>query len=197
METILKGMLGKLGGEGVQQIGQVVELDQETTAKILKQVAPLLLAKMADNSEKPEGLDSLDKALGGHDGSIFGKLGDLVNPNVDTKGSKILGHIFGSKKEAAIEAVAKENNVSSGVMGKLFEMAGPLVLGQLGAQKKQSGFDASSIFDLLQGEKKQASEGSDSMYMKLAKTFLDKDGDGSIVDDVLGMAAGKLFGGKS
>jgi hypothetical protein len=69
-------------------------------------------------------------------------------------------------------------------------MAAPLVLGQLGAQKKEQGLDASGLLSMLQGEKESASK--NSMLMGLATQFLDKDNDGSVVDDLMGMA-GKFF----
>ena len=192
METLLSGMLSKIGENGIEKISQSARIDPATAKKILAQAGPLIAGKMADNAKKPEGLSSLDKALQDHDGSIFDRIGDLTNPQVDTKGAKILGHIFGGSKEKITEAVAKNNNVDSSTTAKILEMAAPLILGQLGSQKKSNNLDAGSIFDLLKGEKKSSGASGDSMFMDLAEQFLDKDDDGSIVDDLIGMA-GKLF----
>lgn len=190
METLLSGMLSKIGEGGIEKISQSAGIDSATAKKILAQAGPLITGKMADNTKKSEGLDSLNSALEDHDGSIFNTIEDVINPNIDTKGDKILGHIFGGSKEKITEAVAKNNNIDSGTTSKVLEMVAPLILGQLGSQKKSNNLDAQSIFNILQGEKKASAESGDSMMMNLAQQFLDKDNDGSIVDDLMGMAGG-------
>ncbi len=192
MESLLQGMLSKMGDQGIEKIAQSAGVDSNMAKTILAQAGPLLTGKMADNAKTPEGLGSLDRALQDHDGSIFDRIDDVANPNVDTKGSKILGHILGGNTGSMVEALAKGNNTDSGSVGKILEMAAPLVLGQLGSKKKEGGLDAGSIFDMLQGEKKEMQSGGDNMLMNLGKQFLDQDNDGSIVDDVIGMA-GKFF----
>jgi len=190
MESLITGMLSKMGDGGIEKIAQSAGIDSTTAKNILSQAGPLLTAKMADNAKKPEGLGSLDAALADHDGSVFDHIDDVADPQVDTKGEKILGHIFGDKTADLVGALSAKNNADSGSTSKLLAMAAPLVLGQLGSQKKSSGMDASGIFELLQGEKKQAS--GNNMLMGLAEKFLDKDGDGSVVDDLMGMA-GNMF----
>lgn len=194
METLLTGMLSKMGDEGIEKMSQSAGINSDLAKKILSQAGPLIIGKMADNAKTPEGLSSLDTALQKHDGSVFNHIEDVTNPEVDTKGNKILGHIFGGNIGDVVGALAGQNNADSSSTGKLLEMAAPLILGQLGSQKKSEGIDATGLFDLLQGEKKATSSSGDSMLMDLAGKFLDKDGDGDIKDDLLGMAMGKLFG---
>jgi len=64
-------------------------------------------------------------------------------------------------------------------------MLAPLLLGQLGQQKKQGGFDLSSLGSLLGGS---SLKGNDVMNMVTG--LLDSDGDGDVIDDV-----SKLLGG--
>ncbi len=193
METLLQGMLSKMGDQGIEKIGKSAGIDSNMAKMILSQAGPLLAGKMADNAKTESGRASLDRALQDHDGSIFDRLDDVANPNVDTKGSVILGHILGDKAGMLAGVLAKKNNTDSGSTQKVLEMAAPLILGQLGSKKKSGGLDAAGIFDLLQGDKK---ESSNSMMMDLAETFLDKDKDDSVVDDLLGMVTKKLFGKK-
>lgn len=196
METLLTGMLSKMGDNGVEKIAESAGINPALAKMILAQAGPLIAAKMADNSKSTDGLASLDKALEKHDGSIFDRMDDVVNPEVDTKGSKILGHIFGGDSNVGdlVGALAGKNETDSGTMMKVLGMAAPLILGQLGSKKKSGGLDASAIFDLLKGEKKEVEKSNDSMLMGLAKNFLDKDGDGDIKDDLLSMAAKKFLG---
>jgi hypothetical protein len=192
METLLSGMLSKMGDSGIEKISQSAGINPSLAKTILAQAGPLIAGKLADNAKKPEGLASLDAALQDHDGSVFDHIDDVANPEVDTKGEKILGHIFGGKIGDVVGALAGKNNTESSSTAKLLEMAAPLILGQLGSQKKSQGLDAGSIFDILQGEKKSTQDSGDSMLMDLAEQFLDKNGDGNIVDDLMGMA-GNLF----
>ncbi|MCD5390082.1 MAG: DUF937 domain-containing protein [Candidatus Pacebacteria bacterium] len=198
METLLQGMLREMGDGGIEKIAQSAGIDAGMAKTILEQAGPLLAGKMADNAKSPEGLESLDKALSSHDGSIFDRMDDVANPDVDTKGSSILGKIFGgsNKVEDLAGAMAKENKTDNGTIMKVLGMAAPLILGQLGGKKKSGGLDAAGIFDMLQSDKKASQGSGNSMLMGLATQFLDKDGDGDIKDDLLGMAMGKLFGGK-
>ncbi len=186
METLLQGMLSKMGEQGIEKLGKSAGLDAQLTKQILAQAGPILMGKMADNAKTPEGRESLARALEDHDESIFDRLDDVANPEVDTKGDKILGHILGAKTGDFVAILAQKNGAEQSTTQKVLEMAAPLILGQLGGSKKSKGLDAAGIFDMLQGEKKAGQ--SDSMLMDLAEQFLDGDGDGSIVDDLLGMA---------
>jgi len=192
MESLLSGMLSKIGDQGVEKIAQSAGIDSSLATKILSQAGPLLTSKMADNARSKEGLASLNAALNNHDGSVFDHLDDIVDPNIDTKGSKILGLILGNNTGSLIEVLAKGNNTDSDSTQKILEMAAPLVLGQLGKEKKSRGLDAAGIFDLLQGEKKQLESSGNNILLSLGKQFLDKDKDGSIVDDVIDIAKGFL-----
>jgi hypothetical protein len=192
METLLQGMLSKMGEQGIEKLGKSAGLDSNLTKQILSQAGPLLMGKMADNAKSAQGRESLARALDDHDESIFDKLDDIVNPNIDTKGSGILSHILGDKAGMLAGVLAKKNGTDSNSTQKILEMAAPLILGQLGGQKKAKGLDAGGIFDMLQGEKKAS---GNSMILDLTTQFLDKDKDGSIIDDLLGMA-GKFLNKK-
>jgi len=192
METLLSGMLSKMGDGGIEKIAKSAGIDAGMAKNILSQAGPLLAGKMADNAKTSEGLESLTKALDDHDGSVFDRIDDVANPNIDTKGSNILGKILGGNLGDVIGALSSKNNTDNSTIGKILEMAAPLVLGQLGSQKKSNGLDAGGIFDLLKGEKKNMQSSGDSMIMNLAKNFLDKDNDGNVVDDIIGMAGGFL-----
>ncbi|MGB0925241.1 MAG: DUF937 domain-containing protein [Minisyncoccia bacterium] len=194
METLLNGMLSKMGDKGIEKIAQSAGMDAGIAKTLLQQAGPLLTAKMADKAKDKHELAGLEKALQDHDGSVFDHIDDVANPDVDTKGSKILGHILGENTGDLVRVLSSKNDADSGSVGKLLEMAAPLVLGQLGSKKSDSGLDSAGLLDLLKKEK-NAAFSDDGLLMDLATQFLDTDGDGSIVDDVLGMA-GKFFNKK-
>ena len=76
-------------------------------------------------------------------------------------------------------------------------MLAPMVLGMLGKQKKTQGLDLAGIASMLSGTVTQQKQANPAMG--LISSFLDKDGDGSIMDDVAGMGMkvlGNLFKNK-
>ncbi|MCI5050914.1 MAG: DUF937 domain-containing protein [Candidatus Pacebacteria bacterium] len=190
MNTIVENILQNLGNDGVEKIGVRAGLDSQTTEKLIKQFGPLIVSKMGTNAMSSDKLASLDTAITkDHDGSIFNNINDLVNPSVDTKGDKILSHIFGGSKSTVTKAIADKSEVSEGSAGAVMEMLGTLILGQIGKMKKESNdFDISMLGDLLSREKKNADEDKVNPLIELAKDFIDKDDDGSVTDDLLGMA---------
>lgn len=194
MNSILNGVLENLGEQGVEKIAGSVGLDKDTANSLMKQMGPVILAKIGRNSENTEGLSSLNAALNkDHDGSIFSNIDDLANPTVDTKGDKIMDHVFGGSKFSVTKEMAQKAGISNEAAGGLLEIMGPLVLGQLGKIKSESaGFDISMLQDILIKEKKDAEKDDTNIFMSLAKNFLDKDNDGSITDDLLDMAKGFL-----
>ena len=76
-------------------------------------------------------------------------------------------------------------------IGKLMQIAAPLVMGMLGKQLLQKGLNTGSLSDYLGGQRQQAQQANPNM-MSTLNNLLDMDKDGSAVDDVLGMV-GKLF----
>lgn len=192
METLLTGMLSKLGDEGIEKIAASAGVDNALAKNILSQATPFLTSKMADNAKSESGRTALSEALKKHDSSVFDKIDDVVNPDVDTKGDKILGHILGDNLGGLTEALSSKNETKSDATSKILEMAAPLLLGQLGEKTKNSNLNTEGIFDLLMGEKKEVQKSGDSILLDLAEKFLDKDNDGSILDDVMNLAGGFL-----
>ena len=114
-------------------------------------------------------------------------------------GSGIINHILGPNQSGAIDMISKMSGLDSSKTGNLMTTLAPMVMSLLGQQKKQQGLDMAGIAGLLTnsvGQQKQAG----NPLMDMATRFLDKDGDGSVMDDVAGMVGkgliSKLFGGK-
>jgi len=78
--------------------------------------------------------------------------------------------------------------------GQLLAMLAPLVMGALGRAQQERGLDAGGLTNLLVGEQEQLKQSAPGVMGALGR-FLDRDGDGSVLDDVGGLL-GKTFGGK-
>ena len=109
-------------------------------------------------------------------------------PPPQADGGGILGHIFGNSQGQVAQQVSNQTGVSSGQVAQVLMMLAPIVMSYLGRQKQQQGVDSGGlgglIGGLLGGQSAAAAGGIEGM----ATSMLDRDGDGSYVDDIASMA---------
>lgn len=198
---------GQLSDGLVNQLSnQLGGADREQTATATTGIVNTLLTALAKNASTPEGANALNNALErDHDGSLVNNLMDFLGGNHQvenpktTNGTGILDHILGDRQNSAIHMISQMSGLNNGQTGSLMTTLAPIIMGLLGQQKRQQGLDANGIFDLLNGTVTQQ-RSSGNPLMDMATRFLDKDGDGSMVDDLLGGIGkkflGNLFGGR-
>lgn len=186
MPGLLDGLMGQLGEGGVSQIAQSLGVDESTASGAIGMALPAILGGLAKNSQSADGAQSLATALDRHDDSIFGSLGALVGGGGD--GAQILGHVLGAKQGSVEQNLVGQSGMDASMIARLLPMLAPLVMGYLSKQRSAGGLDASGLGSLL-GQEREASEQKSPGLGGLA-SILDADGDGSIMDDVMGMATG-------
>jgi len=179
-KTIISGVAGSTGQNSSQ------------TGNVLSMALPVLMKAMQRNASTPEGAAGLMGALSKHDGGILDNLGGLfgggVDQSVTNDGSKILGHILGSKQSGVEQVISQKSGVDAGAVGNILKTAAPILMGVLGKQSQQSGVSsANGIGDLIGGMLGGSSTSNEQSFLE---QILDADGDGSIVDDVAGMVLG-------
>ena len=189
---------GQLTPEILAQLSQQTGAAPEQTATAAEGVFSTLLGGLAKNAQTPQGASGLLGALDrDHDGSVLNDIMGMVmgasqGNSSATNGAGILGHILGGQQQGAAQAVSQASGVSQdGVMDMMLKLA-PMVMGVLGQQKQQQGLDASGLAGLLGGSVQNASS---NPLMQMATQFLDKNHDGSMMDDLMGMVGSKLMGG--
>lgn len=196
----LEDLLGQeQGSTAVQQISQTAGLDASTTSSVIQTALPAILGGLANNAATPDGADSLNNALEQHhDGSLLDNLGGLSSmifggetqaaPPPQADGGGILGHIFGNSQGQVAQQVSNQTGVSTGQVAQVLMMLAPIVMSYLGRQKQQQGVDAGGlgglIGGLLGGQSAAAAGGIEGM----ATSMLDRDHDGSALDDIASMA---------
>ena len=150
----------------------------------MESAIPILMNALAKNSSTPDGAASLQKAIErDHDGSILDNLGSFLNNPEAANGAGILKHVLGNKRQNVEQYLSKDTGLYASSAAKILEMAAPIVMGYLGKQKSAGG-GGGGIGDLLNAYVKQSgSQGSQSMINQL----LDRDGDGSVLDDIAEM----------
>jgi hypothetical protein len=196
MNDLLGTLSQQVGGQAARQISRQLGTDVATTESAINAALPMLLGAISRNAATAEGAKSLNKALDQHDGSVLDDLLAVVNSQDKVNdGAKILGHVFGGKQANVQQGLSQMSGLSADNSAQLLAMLAPVVMGALGQTKRTSGLDADGLATLLGGQR----AGIDSSLGGLTK-FLDFDGDGSIVDDVMDMGTkvlGGLFGKKA
>ncbi|MCP3987776.1 MAG: DUF937 domain-containing protein [Actinomycetia bacterium] len=187
MSALLDGIMGQLGSEGIGQISKSLGADEGVIGSAIEAALPAILGGMANNTQNQNGAESLSNALNDHDVSIFGQLGELLGSG-GADGAKILGHVLGQRQPYVEKKVANSSGVNLELIMKLLPILAPLVMGYLSKEKKSKGLDSGSIGDVLRGEREQEEKRNPGLG-GLA-SILDADGDGSILDDVLGKLLG-------
>ena len=210
MGNLFDLLQGHLDENVVDQLSnQIGGADRQQTATAAQSIVSTLLSGLAKNASTPEGAASLNNALErDHDGSLLDNLmgmlgggGQQPAPEQSRalNGAGILNHILGDRQGGAIDMISQMSGLDSSKTGNLMTTLAPMVMSLLGQQKRQQGLDVAGIAGLLTNSVGQQREAGNPL-MDMATRFLDKDGDGSMMDDVAGMVGkgllSKLFGGR-
>lgn len=195
----LEDLLGpQQGSDAVNQISQHVGAEPSAVNSVIQMALPALVNGLANNASTPQGAESLNNALEQHNGSILGNLGGLASaifggggsaggaataPATDAGG--ILGHILGSGQGAVAQEVSNKTGVSVGQVAQILMFLAPLVMGYLGKQKQEQGLDAGGLANVLAGQQQQIQASPQGGFLS---SILDRNHDGSMVDDIASMA---------
>lgn len=193
MDEISKMVAQNLSSEDLAKISQQIGADKKSTSQAMSAVLPLLVSALANNASQPSGAQALQQALAkDHSGSILQNVaGHVSNPQA-ANGAGILQHILGGQQPQIQQNLGQSTGMNANQMGQLMELAAPLVMGALGQQQQQQGFDAGNLASFL-GQQKQDAQQSNPGLMGILNNMLDMNNDGSAIDDVLNMAANFLF----
>ncbi len=193
MSGILDLLNSPIGKQIISGVSNQTGQSADKTGNLLSMAMPVLMGAMQRNASTPEGASGLLNAISGkHSGGILDNLGGLfeggVEDSVTNDGAGILGHILGSKQNTVENALSQKSGIDAGSVGQILKVAAPILMGVLGKQASQNNVsDANGLTNLLGG---MLGGGSGSQQQSLIESFLDADGDGSILDDVAGMVLG-------
>jgi len=167
--------------ELIGQVAQGLGLGRRDAHAGLEALLPGVARGLHRNAERPGGLESLLGALrsGRHD-RYLDQPETLSEPSARVDGNAILGHIFGSKDVSRNLAgrAAQSSGVDGEVLKKMLPMVAAMAMGALSKQQRDG--------DLAEREARPAPGGLPGL--DVLGSFLDADGDGSVMDDVLGLA---------
>ncbi len=187
MSGILDMLDSDLGRNIVSGVSTESGQPFDKTSNLLTLAMPVLMQAMKRNVSSPEGAQSLMGALSDkHDGSLLDNLdgffGGGVDKNAVYDGGKILGHVLGGKQANVETALGSKTGMDASSVSQILKIAAPILLGYLGKKKRQQAVhDSSSLEGFLGGMLRANSPQHEQSFLS---SFLDADGDGSIIDDV-------------
>lgn len=163
---LLQVIMNAQGGGAVDQLSQRFGLERNQTASALEQLVPALLGGAQQNVQS-QGLEGLMGLLGGGNADAYLEDPNAIqSPETTQTGNGILAQLLGSKEVS--RSVASQASANTGIGADILKQMLPVVatmvmsgLNQQGGARRSSG---------LLG-------------------MLDSNNDGSIADDVLGLAA--------
>ena len=193
MSGILDLLGGDLGKTLINSTSKQLGQNKQQTTAAFSAALPLILGAMKNNSSNKSAAAGLLGALDNdkHNGGILDNLGSIlggsrIDSDVMKDGAGILGHVFGGKEQNVARAVSTKSGLNMSAAMDILKVAAPIVMGFLGKQKRQQNItDGAGIGSLLGGMMGGGGKADQSMISKI----LDADGDGSAIDDIIGMAS--------
>ena len=191
----LEDLLGQQqGNQAVDQISQNLGANPSVVNSAIQMALPAILSGLARNAQNPQGAESLNNALEkDHNGGLLDNLmgylgGGLPAPAETTRqtdGGGILGHIFGNNQTQVAKEVSQNTGLDMGQVAQLLITLAPIVMNYLGQKKQQENLGADGLSNWLGTQQEQIQQ---SPQGGLLSSILDRDGDGSSMDDLASMA---------
>ena len=172
--NLMNILLDNQNSAAVGQIAKNFGLSESAARDAIADMAPALMRGMQRNTASPEGLEQLTGALSkGNHQRYVDQPETLAEESTLADGNAILGHLFGSKdvsREVASHA-AGSTGLDEGLLKKMLPVVASLVMGSMSKQATAGGM-----------------AGGNAAAGGLLSQLLDSDKDGSVMDDILGMA---------
>jgi len=191
----LQDLLGQeQGSEAVGQLTKNLGADQTTVNSAIQMALPMILSGLARNAANPQGAESLNNALEqDHNGGLLNNLTDFLGggmpppqeTNRQTNGIGILGHIFGNNQTQVAHQVSEKTGMDIGQVAQLMITLAPIVMNFLGKKKQEENLDSGGLSNWLGGQQQEIEQ---SPQGGLLSGILDKDKDGSVMDDLGSLA---------
>lgn len=166
-----------------QSIAKQVGIESKDAGSIIEKLAPILMGGAKSNLKSNKDSGSLIKHVEEKSyADIFDQPDAHIN-NGDFKnmGNNILAELTGSKENSREVArhVEKETGISSSIIKSVLPMLAPMIIGALTKKSTPS----------LNGGRETPSNDMTDFLTRL----IDQDNDGSVIDDIMGMATKFLF----
>ena len=179
----------------IQLSRQIGAQDPNMVKRASQGISELLLDAISRNAQHQERGGGLFGAIKkDHDGGILGDLmgvlgGQRKVQNQSTmNGTGIINHLLGKRQLEAAQIISQMSGLDIFKSGVLMQLIAPVIMGVVGQTQKSGGLDLGGLAKVLMGGSQQGSQGDQrSIAGDLLGKILDRDGDGSMMDDLLNM----------
>lgn len=194
--NLLQDILSGQNGGVVKQIASQYGLDESQAQSAISSLVPALARGVRNNAAQgSDGLAGLIGALQNGNIDAMAEPSQLGGQQAVDQGNYFLGQIFGSKdvSRGVADRAAEQTGIGSDILKQMLPVLATAVMGSLtrnalgGGQQQGGGSALGGIGDLLGGLLGGGGAQQQSGGMGMLTQFLDADGDGSILDDVVGM----------
>jgi OmpA-OmpF porin, OOP family len=157
--NLLDTIKSQIGSDIIQKAADFMGEDSSVTKKALEIALPSLLGGMMNQVKEPNSATSLLSKIteGGHDGSIFNTIGNLLGGGSATQGlldsgESIVNGLFGNKTSSIVDWIAAFTGIKTGSASGLMNMAAPLVMGAIGKNVVGENMGLSGLTSLLNSQ---------------------------------------------
>ncbi len=189
MASILDLLNTNMGEDFIAKVSDNTSENEDKISTALGMTLPILVGAMQKNIKTDTGVESLNKALSDnkHGDVLLNNLKSVEASEMSSEGEKILGHLLGEKQHMITKIIGNTLNMDESSVSSIMKMAAPLLMSVLANLKSKENVQSSGLSDLLDS----VMGSSSAQNISLIETLLDRDGDGSVIDDVTGMIFGK------
>lgn len=189
MASILDILNTSVGEDFIAKASKSTDENKDNISAALGMALPILVGAMKKNIKSDTGEQSLNNALNDtkHGDALLDNLRSVEASNMTSEGEKILGHLLGGKQDMVSKTIGSTLNMNETSVSRIIKMAAPILMSVLASQKRKDNVPPSGLGTLLDSVMGSSGAHDASLIEKL----LDKDGDGSAIDDVSGL----IFGG--
>ena len=167
-------LFDKSNSNAISEFADNFGVNESQAKDAISSLAKSLSKGIGANTQEIKGLDNLMDALeSGKHSRYLDEPSVLGRKETTQDGNDILGHIFGNKDVSrhVAKRASKETGLGASLLKKMLPVVATMVMGSLGKK-------------LLGGGQSTSRQESTGFLTKL----FDRDKDGSMIDDVLGMA---------
>ena len=202
MANLLDLFEQQMDGGLLEQLGSQVGInDPEKTKTAAKGAFSVLMGALQKNASTDQGASILSSVLDrDHDGSILDDVMGYVTGAMQPRntravdGAGILSHLLhGTNHDNVLSQIANMAGIDKNSSASLLMKLAPIAMGMLGKVKRENNLDENGLRDVLTQTVEPAKK--DSMLGGLLSSFLDQDGDGSVMDDLGRMGLKAIFKG--
>ena len=162
----MEEFMSSLGPEVSDQLSANLGIEKNAVQEMLPQIAPMILGGLKRQKDNYGGQERVDHILDKYGSAdVLDNIGDFFSSQVQNQSADPrLGGLLGDSGVQATNALSKQFNLDGSTAMKIIPMLAPIILGFLSKTRDQGGAGSTGIASIL-----------------------DRDGDGSILDDVAEM----------